>query len=329
LRTSRWHGEPISAKLSALDASKRQPVSTHAVWPTEGTLPLSVAVVCKDAKCTIGRTIRSVRGLAREVVVLDSGSTDGTVQLLHRMGINAQHQNWLGYIAQKNCVLGMCRQDWVLCLDSDESLEPDLGAAVERAVLENDARVGGYMMNRKVHYKGAWLDHAWQPEWRLRLVRRGAAKWVGYDPHDELVLAEGSGLRVDRLEGVMRHDSIESIADFLAKQCRHGRTAAAALHKRGKRGSVASLITSPVGAWLKQMVGRSAWRDGWRGWLAASAAAAAALAKHAALLEIERAPHDGPSASKAGAVDDPFATRSGHDSKAGHDSETQGGQGHA
>lgn len=303
------------------------------MWPTEGTLPLSVAIVCKDSKATIGRTVRSVRGLAREVVVLDSGSTDGTVQLLHRMGINAQHQNWLGYIAQKNCVLGMCRQEWVLCLDSDESLEPDLRAAVEKVIRANDPSVGGYEMNRKVFYKGEWLSHAWQPEWRLRLVRCKRAKWIGYDPHDELVLAGVDGastLRIERLSGVMRHDSIESIADFLSKQCRHGRTAAAALHARGKRGSVVSLLTSPLGAWLKQMVGRSAWRDGWRGWLAASAAAAAAMAKHAALLEIERSPHDAPAgASKSCAGDDPFATRAGQDSKSAHDSQSESGQGHA
>ncbi len=311
-----WRGGGISAKLGVVEVPKRQPVSSHAVWPTEGTLPLSVAIVCKDSKATIGRTIRSVRGLAREVVVLDSGSTDGTVQMLHRMGINAQHQNWLGYIAQKNCVLGMCRQEWVLCLDSDESLEPDLRAAVERAVRADDRGVGGYEMNRKVFYKGEWLNHAWQPEWRLRLVRRGQAKWVGYDPHDELVLdGGGAGLKVARLDGVMRHDSIESIGDFLAKQCRHGRTAAAALHARGKKGSVVSLLTSPLGAWLKQMVGRSAWRDGWRGWVAASAAATAALAKHAALLEIERAPQEPPGAG------------AGHESKSGHDTASHSGEG--
>lgn len=317
--------------------NKRHSFTSHALWPTEGTAPLSVAIVCKDAKPTIARTVRSVRGLAREVVVLDSGSTDGTVQLLHRMGINAQHQNWLGYIAQKNCALGMCRQEWVLCLDSDESLEQDLREAVLAAVNANDPAVGGYEMNRKVHYRGAWLDHAWQPEWRLRLVRRGEARWIGYDPHDELVLAQPDGgtggprRRVERLAGTMRHDSIESIADFLSKQCRHGRTAAAALHKRGKRASLVSLVISPAGAWLKQMVARSAWRDGWRGWVAAGAAAVAALAKHAALLEIERSPHDGPGngASRTGrGPDDPFASRTGHGT-VGHDTPTHTGEGHA
>ncbi|MFM9958410.1 MAG: glycosyltransferase family 2 protein [Phycisphaerales bacterium] len=298
--------------------SSRHPTSTHAVWPTEGTLPLSAAIVCKDSVTTIGRTIRSLRGLAREVVVLDSGSTDGTLQLLHRMGVNAQHQNWLGYIAQKNCVLQMCRQPWIISLDSDESLEEDLRGAIVRALGGNEPSADGFEINRKVYYKGAWLDHAWQPEWRLRLVRNGAAEWTGYDPHDELVLKSPTGRR-ERLDGVMRHDSIESIAEFLAKQCRHGRTAAKALHARGKHSSMLSLVTSPTGAWLKQMVARSAWRDGWRGWLAAGAAAAAAFAKHAALIELDRAPHN--------------ASSAGHDTRAAVDSVSgpsmHDGSGHA
>lgn len=296
----------------------RQPVCTHAVWPTEGTLPLSVAIVCKDAKSTIARTIRSVRGLAREVVVLDSGSTDGTLQLLHRMGVNAQHQNWLGYIAQKNCALSISRQPWILCLDSDESLEPDLRDSIVAALTRDDPATAGFEMNRKVFYKQRYLEHAWQPEWRLRLVRRGAAEWTGYDPHDSLELKHAVPGRTQRLAGTMRHDSIDSIADFLAKQCRHGRTAATALHKRGHRGRILALLTSPIGAWLKQMIGRSAWRDGWRGWLAASAAATAALAKHAALLELSRAPHDAPPGdAHSSTITDPHGSKSPHDSHAG------------
>lgn len=282
--------------------------------------------MCKNAAGTIGRTIRSLRGLAREVVVLDSGSTDGTLQLLHRLGVNAQHQNWLGYVAQKNCALRMCRQPWVLSLDSDESLEPDLRTSIAAALGRGEGdgaepEADGFEMNRKVFYKGDWLEHAWQPEWRLRLVRNGAAEWTGYDPHDELVLRSPAGRR-RRLEGTMRHDSVDSIAEFLAKQCRHGSTAARALHARGVSGSMVSLVASPMGAWLKQMVGRSAWRDGWRGWLAAGASAAATFAKHAALIELDRAPH-----ADAGSPASHAAAMTGHDSRAAH--ETHDGSGHA
>ncbi len=263
------------------------------MWPVEGTLPLSVAIICKDAKATITRTIKSVRGLAREVVVLDSGSSDGTIQLLHRLGVNAHQQNWMGYIAQKNCALGMCRQEWVLCLDTDESLEPDLRVAVMAALNTPDPGVSGFEINRKVFYKHRYLEHAWQPEWRLRLVRRGHAEWAGDTVHESLTIKPGAG-RVQRLAGTMRHDSIDSISEFLARQCRYGRLSALALHGRGAKGSVARLILSPLGAWFKQIVLRSAWRDGWRGWLAAGASAVAALAKHAALLEMSLAPHDAP-----------------------------------
>lgn len=265
--------------------------------PPEPT-PLSVAIICRDNESSIERTLDSLAPLApAEIVGVDSGSTDRTIEILESHGARVVHQEWLGHVRQKQLALETCTQPWILSLDSDESLEPELAASVRAAVLEDDPGVGAYTMNRRVHYAGRFLNHAWQPEWRTRLVRRQRAAWGGYDPHDKLDLtdeARSAGLRVERLNGVMRHDSIPSIAEFLSKQASHAAIAARSYQAMGRTGSVAKLVTSPTGAFLKQVVVRGAWRDGWRGWVAASATAAAALMKHASLLEITRRSEDAP-----------------------------------
>lgn len=251
---------------------------------------LSVAIVCCNNAATIGRTLESVRGMAREIVAVDGGSTDGTLDLLAQHNARIVSSPWLGHVRTKQLALDHCAGPWVLCLDSDESAEPELRRSIERVLAsEIAADVAGFEINRKVFYAGAFLHHAWQPEWRLRLVRRGRARWGGVDPHDGLRVEGGPGpSRVIRLDGDLRHDSIDSISEFLGKQVQYGRISAAGLHAMGVRSGPARLLISPAGAFVKQLVLKRAFLDGWRGWLAAASAATAALAKHAALIELQR-----------------------------------------
>lgn len=252
---------------------------------------LSVAIVCKDNEQTIARTLESVRELVREfggeVVAVDSGSTDGTIALLESHGARIIRSPWLGHVKTKQLALESCRGDWVLSLDSDESCEPELVASIRAALQRDERAVCAYELNRKVYYRGVPLNHAWQPEWRLRLVRRGAGAWGGHDPHD--VLAPVSvGAKTERLAGTLRHDSITTFADFLVKQAAHSRTMARSLHAAGVRGSCVRLLVSPVGAFFKQLILKRAFMDGWPGWLAAASTGASALMKHAMLIELDK-----------------------------------------
>lgn len=260
-------------------------------------LPLSIAIICKDNASIIGRTLDSVKGLAAQIVAVDSGSTDATLDILRSHGCDIHHQPWLGHVKQKQRALDLCAEPWILSLDSDESLDDELRRSVSFAIERNDESIGGYEVNRKVWYAGGYLNHAWQPEWRLRLVRKGMAHWTGYDPHDKLELrqeANGKRQGAGRLSGVLRHDSIPSMAEFLRKQVDHARIAAEALSAGGATTSLSRLITSPIGAYLKQMIARRAYKDGWRGHAAAGATAVATLLKHIILLEKTR-PHLNPS----------------------------------
>jgi ATP-dependent RNA helicase DeaD len=250
-----------------------------------GGLALSVAIVCKNNEATIGRTLESVKGLASEIVALDSGSTDSTIRLLEAHGAKVQRIQWRGHVATKQMALEACSQPWILSLDSDESLEPELATALRAFIQKDDPAVSGARVNRKVWYAGRFLEHAWQPEPRLRLVRladvrSGRAAWTGRDPHDRLEVQVSAGRIVD-LAGDLRHDSIQSLGEFLIQQVRLGQISADAMLAEGRPPSRMKLLFSPVGQVFKQLVVKGAWRDGWRGWVAAGSSAVASLAKHA------------------------------------------------
>ncbi len=292
-------------------------------------LPLSVAIVCKDNVGTLPRTLEGVKGLAAEIVTVDSGSTDGTLELLAAAGARVICSPWLGHVRTKQMALGECSQPWVLCLDSDESPDAELQDAIRQAVSRGGAVDGpaGYELRRVTWYRERPLRFAWQPEWRLRLVRRGAAAWGGIDPHDQLRLIDGSGdsppshrdtevaqrggegsegngsgigdalphggVSLGRLAGTLRHDSFETFRAHLSKQLAYSRLSAEGLHARGARTNAMRMALAPAGALLKQLVLKQAWRDGVPGWLAAGTTAAGALMKHMILLELEHAARDG------------------------------------
>ena len=250
-----------------------------------GDLPLSISIVCKNSASTIARTLDSVRDLAGEIVAIDSGSTDGTIDLLEKASARVIRSDWLGHVKTKQKALDACSLDWILCIDSDESVEPDLAAAIRAAVATDSPAIDGYETNRRIYYKDQPLRHVWQPEWRLRLVRRAAARWGGFDPHDSLELLTGK--RPAKLQGTLRHDSFPTFAEHMRKQWLHATTMAQSLHAAGARGSRTRLILSPAGAFAKQLILKRGFLDGYPGWLAAASTACAALIKHATLIELD------------------------------------------
>jgi glycosyltransferase involved in cell wall biosynthesis len=268
-------------------------------------MSLSVVIVCRNNESTIGRTLASVAGLATEIVALDSGSTDTTIPQLEREGARVERVEWLGHIATKQKALLAASCDWVLSIDSDESVEPDLADSIRGLLARDDPSVAGARVNRKTWYAGRPLNFTWQPEWRLRLVRRvdveaGLACWGGVNPHDKLELTyrgdhqpsdparAGRPARIVDLPGALRHDSFTDMRDHLANNLRHAEVSARSLAEIGVRGSYWKLATSPVGAFCKQMLLKHAWRDGWRGWAAAGSTAANTMMKHILLIERTR-----------------------------------------
>jgi len=274
-------------------------------------LDLSVAIITCNNAATIARTLQSVAPLRpAEVVVVDSGSTDGTERICMESGAKVVRHAWEGHVRQKQFALEACGARWVLSLDSDESLQPELVQEIREALQRSQDDSAGYEMIRRLWWKGRELTHVFQPEWRLRLVRRDAARWTGYDPHDRLEV-HGS---VRRLRGIIRHDAFADVPDLVRKQVAHGLRAAESYKAMGRNGSLAMLAVSPTAAFLKQMVFKAAFLDGWAGWVCASGAAVSAGVKQMRLLELSR---DAQAAQKAREQSPPPAVPAGQAAGAG------------
>jgi glycosyltransferase involved in cell wall biosynthesis len=254
-------------------------------------LPLSVAIVTLNEEANLPRLLESVRGLAAEIVIVDSGSTDRTEAIAKEAGAVFATAPWEGFVVQKNRSLDRCTQPWVLFLDADEALSPELAASVRRLFANGPAPdAEGFWLNRRTWYLGAWIWHAWYPEWRLRLARRGAGRWGGMDPHAKLEV----GGATKRLEGDLLHYSFRDLQDHLERTIRYSRTMANSYIKTGKRFRWSYLLLSPWVAFFKHLVLKQGWRDGWRGWLISVIRAIDVFAKYAFLLEKDLKAGGGP-----------------------------------
>ena len=221
-----------------------------------GPLPLSLCVITRDAAAQIADCLASA-AFADEVVVVDSGSRDDTVELARRRGARVIERAWLGFGAQKHFAVGAAAHDWVLCLDADERVTPELAAAIAREMAA--PRAAGYAVARRNRFLGRWLAHGeGYPDWNVRLFDRRRARW-SEDPVHEHVLCDGP---VARLEGDLLHASAESLDDYLAKQNRYTTLQAAAMHARGERAGVLRLVLSPLVRFVRFYVLRLGFLDG-------------------------------------------------------------------
>ena len=244
---------------------------------------LSVAVITLNEEKNLDRCLQSVKGLATEIVVIDSGSSDGTRKTAEKYGAVFEFRKWTGHVDQKNHALKKCSCKWVLSLDADECLSDELRAEIRRK-LDSDALddCNGYYLNRCTYYLGKWIRHAWYPEWRLRLVKRELARWEGTNPHDRLSV-EG---RTSRLkDGDFLHYSYRDLRHHFEVSLNYARIGAEADIEKGRRFRPLKFFGSPLGRLFKFLFLKMAWRDGWRGWIITGSAVMTAFMKQCYLLE--------------------------------------------
>jgi glycosyltransferase involved in cell wall biosynthesis len=245
-------------------------------------LPISVSVITLNEEQNLTRCLESVRVLASEIVVLDSGSVDRTGEIARQFGANFKTQPWQGHVAQKNAALNLCTQPWVLCLDADEALSPELARSIRRLFATGQPNANGFWVNRRTYYLGDWIRHAWYPEWRLRLVRRSHAEWRGLDPHDKLE-ADGTTARLDG--DLLHYPPFASVDDHLQSTISHARIMARSYAAAGRQCHWYHLLLSPWAALFKTYALKQGWRDGWRGLMIACVTLIGTMAKYAFLLE--------------------------------------------
>ncbi len=229
---------------------------------------LSAVIIARNEVDRIGDAIRSV-AFAQEVVVLDSGSEDGTVELAKSLGARVIVTDWPGFVAQKQRAWDEARGDWVLCLDADERVSPALRAEILE--LLPDASADGYSMPRRNLYLGVPLRGGhWWPDRRIRLARKKCGRWGGIDPHDHLEVAG----TVRPLHGELLHHPYRDLAEHLRTVDRYSAIAAREALRRGQKAGVWNCYLRPVARVFGEFFWKGGWRDGALGLLLALIAGA-------------------------------------------------------
>lgn len=247
---------------------------------------LSVVIITFNEEKNIGRCLESVRGLADEVVVVDSLSVDGTKKICSEFGARFIEQAFLGYIEQKNFALDQASNDMVLSLDADEAVDDELKAAIVR-VKQAGFGADGYIMSRCTNYCGKWIRHGtWYPDRKLRIFDRKKARWGGVNPHDKIEMAAGA--RTSRLPGDILHYSYYNFSEHIAQLNKFTSIQAQAMHQQGKKASLIKLLISPVSAFISSYILRRGFLDGLDGLMIARTVSYQTFAKYAKLLELQR-----------------------------------------
>ena len=246
--------------------------------------PLSVCIVAMNEEDNIEECLASA-GFAQEWIVIDSHSTDATREKAAARGARVVERDWPGHVQQKNFAIGEASNDWVLCLDADERVSPELRASI-LAALERPQDADGYAMARRTGYLGRWIRRGgWYPDRKIRLFRRSKGRWGGVNPHDH-VHVEG---RVGRLAGDLLHYSYRSISDHLRTIDSFTTIAAKEKHAAGRRAGIVDLTLRPFGKFLRMYVLKAGFLDGAPGLVVAVTGAFYVFLKYAKLREIERA----------------------------------------
>ena len=245
-------------------------------------MPLSVAIITRNAASQLGGCLASV-AFAEEVVVVDSGSTDGTIELARRHGAHIIAKEWLGFGPQKQFAVEAASHDWVLCMDADEKLSEDLRDSI---IAELKAPRGFvYAMPRCNRFLGHWLRHGeGYPDWSVRLFHRKHAHWGNEVVHEKVVTT----LPIIRLRGDLLHDSAETLEKYLDKQNRYTSLQAESLRAAGRRASLLQLVFSPSLRFVKFYLFRLGFLDGVAGLVHIAIGCMNTFNKYAKLKALER-----------------------------------------
>jgi len=244
--------------------------------------PISVILITKDAAAHVERALRSV-AWAQERIVVDAGSSDGTVALATPLATRVETRAWSGYGDQKNHAASLASHDWVLSLDADEAITDALRTQI--AALATRPEAAAFRMPRVTWYLGRWIRSTdWYPDRAVRLYDRRRAQWDDRPVHEALIV-QG---RIGDLTGEIEHRPYADVAEHLSRMNHYTTLAAAQMHAAGRQARGWHLVVHPVAAFLRNYIARGGFRDGVPGLIVSMLGGVYVLQKYVKLWERQR-----------------------------------------
>ncbi len=244
---------------------------------------VSAIVVCYNEEENIGACLESLRW-CDEIVVVDSFSTDNTVDICKRFTDRVIQKAWTGYRDQKAFAHSQATRDWVLLVDSDERVTPELKEEIGQALARDKGEYSGYALPRLVFYLNRWWRRGgWYPDYDVRLFRRERATWGGTDPHEKIIV-DG---KVRRLRHPLHHFSYRDIEDHMERINRFTSISSRELRKSGHSWHLADALFRPAGRFFRSYFLRRGFMEGFAGFYVAVTAAVYVFLKYAKLCELE------------------------------------------
>lgn len=245
-------------------------------------LPLSAVLITLNCAGSLRATLESL-GFCDEIVAVDSGSTDGTLELLQQFGVKLLQESWRGFGPQKQFAIEHASHDWVLCIDSDEIVSAPLRESIEAALVAPGVQC--YEFPRCNRFLGRYLKHGeGYPDLSLRLFDRRHARWSDDLVHEKVITLGVVG----RIQGDLLHHSEDSIESYLAKQNRYTTLAAKALIEEGAPVPLAKVLFSPMFRFIKFYFLRAGFLDGLPGLIHILIGCFNSFAKYAKMIEFSR-----------------------------------------
>ena len=224
---------------------------------------LSAVIITYNEEKNIERCLESIKDIVAEIVVLDSFSTDKTEEICKSYNVRFEQHVFDDFVNQKNRADQLAQNDYILSLDADEVLSPELRDSIVK-VLGNNPDVG-YTMNRLTNYCGKWIKTCgWYPDKKLRLYLKDKAKWTGTKIHEKIAITDGD---IQHLGGDLLHYSYHSIADHLNQINKFTRLAAEQRKLKGKNVSILKILFHPFFTFIKKYFIKKGITDGYYGFV--------------------------------------------------------------
>jgi len=243
----------------------------------------SIVIVAKDEEKKIDKLLSSLQGLTDDVILLDTGSTDATPLMAEKAGAKVHHGSWKGYGKSKNEAISFAKYDWILSLDSDEKIDPELYEQLKQWHPVNDTTV--HQVLWKNYFGNQWIRHSdCGNSWKKRLFNKHVARWDDAIAHEDLT--SDRPLQFVRFKGYLDHYTFSDNREYAFKMINSAMITAQKYHQKGKRVGWLKLMFAPWFSFVKTYILKLGFLDGYKGWIIAKTTAYYTFIKYARLREL-------------------------------------------